>query len=153
MVWHIRVWRRGKTNKVFYHTPQMPSGNNVLKSHSHNLQLLFFLKSMICFVCPDGLNGWNERAMMDLPSALAALRFLSSLMRGGLYWQCSTLCLATVCTRKSNICSPLQVETQNMRHLLFLLFNLYTVHFKIRDDTAQYREFRRLTCCLVLSPG
>lgn len=45
-----------------------------------------------------------------IPSALAALRFLSSLMRGGLYWQCSTLCLATVCTRNSKICSPLQRE-------------------------------------------
>lgn len=58
------------------------------------------------------LKRWvNETKVLNQPSALAALRFLSSLMRGGLYWQCSTLCLATVCTRNSNICSPLQIET------------------------------------------
>lgn len=59
-----------------------------------------------------GSQDYMDRKAMkvNVPSALAAFRFLSSLMRGGLYWQCSTLCLATVWTRNSNICSPLQKE-------------------------------------------
>lgn len=45
------------------------------------------------------------------PSGLAVFRLRSSLIRGGLYWQCSTVCLATVCTKNSKRCSPLQKRT------------------------------------------
>ena len=54
---------------------------------------------------------WGKENEGCKPSALAALRFRSSRIRGGLYWQCSTLCLATVCTRNSKMCSPLGMET------------------------------------------
>ncbi len=92
------------------------------------------------------------RMILNLPSALAALRFLSSLMRGGLYWQCSTLCLATVCTRNSNICSPLQMETKIIQKChLFHTFTIWSILYakviqlsrfwlKFTDCKAQKKE-------------
>jgi len=44
----------------------------------------------------------------DVFMGLAVFRLRSSLIRGGLYWQCSTVCLATVCTKNSGTASALK---------------------------------------------